>query len=52
MAALRCFPSVVEFQGIEEGTLYVLTLSIQNVAAGVRRIRFIPPTSGAFTLNH
>ena len=50
--ALRCFPSVVEFNGIEEGTLYVLTLSIQNVAAGVRRIRFVPPASGAFTLNH
>ena len=49
---LRVFPPVVEFHGIEEGTLYVLTISIQNVASGVRRIRFLPPQSDAFTLNH
>ena len=49
---MRVFPPVVEFHGIEVGTLYVITLTIQNTSSTVRRVRFQPPKSKAFTLRN
>jgi len=51
-ANISVFPPVVEFQGIEPGVLYVLTISIQNVSSRVRRIRIKPPKTENFVLNH
>ena len=49
---MRVFPPVVEFHGVEVGTLYVITITIQNTSACVRRVRFKPPCSKAFTLKN
>ena len=50
--SLRLFPPIVEFHGIEESTLYVLEIVIQNVSDTVRTIRFLAPETDAFTLNY
>ena len=47
---MRVFPPVVEFHGVEVGTLYVITITIQNTSNTVIRVRFIPPKTRAFTL--
>ena len=49
---MRVFPPVVEFHGVEVGTLYVITITIQNTSNTVRRVRFIPPKTRAFTLRN
>ena len=48
---MRVFPPVVEFHGVEVGTLYVITITIQNTSNTVRRVRFIPPKT-QFTLRN
>jgi hypothetical protein len=47
---LRVFPPVVEFHGIEVGTLYVMTLTVQNTGNTVRRVRFQAPRTSAFRI--
>jgi hypothetical protein len=47
---LRVFPPVVEFHGIETGTLYVMTLTVQNTGNTVRRVRFQAPKTSAFRI--
>ena len=47
---LRVFPPVVEFHGIETGTLYVMTLTVQNTGNTVRRVRFQAPRTSAFRI--
>ena len=51
-SVMRVFPPVVEFHGVEVGTLYVITITIQNTSNSVRRVRFQPPKSKAFTLRN
>merc|ERR1712196_479150 len=49
---IRIYPPSVEFEGIEPGILYVLTISIQNITHAVRRMRIIPPATPHFVLNY
>ena len=49
---IRVYPPEVEFQGIEQGVLYVLTISIQNISPQARRFQVIPPSTRHFVLNY
>ena len=49
---MRVFPPAVEFHGIEVGTMYFLTISIQNTGNTVRRVRFRPPSTAQFSLTY
>ena len=49
---MRVFPPAVEFHGIEVGTMYFLTISIQNTGSTVRRVRFRPPSTAQFSLTY
>ena len=50
--SIRVYPPEVEFAGIEEGVLYVLTISVQNISKDARRFRIVPPATQHFVLNH
>ena len=49
---LRVFPPSVQFDDVEVGVLYVMTLIVQNTHNASQRIRFIPPQSEAFSLSY
>ena len=49
---IRVYPPEVEFHGIEQGDLYVLTISIQNISPKARRFQVIPPSTRHFVLNY
>ena len=49
---MKAYPPVVEFQGVKKGTVYILSLSIQNVSKTVKRIRLTPPSGSQFKVHH
>lgn len=48
---LRVYPPVVEFHGVEVGTVYSIVVSLQNSGQRSRRLKLVAPESSAFTLN-
>jgi hypothetical protein len=50
--SLNAEPSEVRFEGVQPGTLYVMTISIRNMSKVPQRIRLSTPKTGLFALNY